>query len=144
ALDLTTGAAKTTFGLTSSGIQTFGGQNSDQAYGVAATTSRVFVSGSFNSAQAKVGGTGPAVTASSQNAFVLSLDALTGAPDTAFGLSSSGVQTVVAGSAEGFAVTLNGSTLYAAGPFGGNATIGGTGPSVPSFGGSYNTFIAAL
>ena len=146
ALDATTGAAKPGFGLSSSGIQKFGGSGADFGYGVAFSGTTLYATGSFASATAQIGGAGPSVSnAGSDDAYVIALDPATGAAKTAFGLSSSGIQTFGGTSSDiGHGLLASASTLYVTGGYGSQpAKIGGTGTGV-STAGSYDVFVLAL
>ena len=148
ALDATTGAAKTSFGLNGSGIQKFGGTSDDECTGLTLLGSTLYATGRFVSTNAQIGGTGTAVGSSSvgiYDAFVIALDASTGNAKSGFGLSSSGIQKI-GGSGDdlGHAITASGTTLYVTGRFASaNAQIGGTGTGIPTAG-SDDAFIAAL
>ncbi len=150
ALDATTGLAKPAFGLNSSGVQTYGGSTgNDYAFGLAASGTTVYCTGYFGSTTAQIGGAGPSVSKSgADDAFVIALDATTGAAQTAFGLSSSGIQTF-GGTDEdiGSGVLVSGGTLYVTGSFASaSAKIGGTGPGISSAGsgGNGDAFVLAL
>lgn len=88
-LDTATGVANTAFG--GNGVITFGGTGVAGASGVAVSGTRVYVVGGFQGS-AQVGGAGTAEVSAGgsfdSDAFVLSLDAATGAADTAFGGNS--------------------------------------------------------
>ena len=152
ALDAATGAPKPGWGFNGTGVQTFGGNgftnyvgdtfDNDAGRAIAASPdgSTVYVAGTFYGASARVGGTGPVVPTSggaNYDAFVMALDAATGAPRAGFGVNGSGVQTfggsanVYAGtsSEEGTVIATYGNTVYVGGQFGTtNAGIGGIGP----------------
>src|SRR5262249_18519550 len=70
--------------------QTFGGTYDDYAIGIAISDASIYVTGGFNSTDAGVGGTGSITSSGSFDAFVLALDATTGAAQSGFG--SRGVQ----------------------------------------------------
>lgn len=145
ALNAATGAAVTTFGLSSSGIQRLGGSNTDQANAVAVSGSTVYVTGSFSSSDFKIGGAGTPVVANNQNAFIVALNAADGSAQTGFGLFSSGIQTFGGGSDQGKTLAVNGSTLFVGGTYlGTNATIGGSGTSVATSTGNFGAFFIAL
>ncbi|HLX60887.1 MAG TPA: C25 family cysteine peptidase [Planctomycetota bacterium] len=134
ALDPTTGAPLTSFGLSSSGVQTFGGTSSDVVYALVAGNGKIYACGSFNSSTVRIGGAGPSISqVANLDAYIMALDAATGAAVSSFGLSSSGIQTFAGTNSEvAYALALNGSTLYVAGNYAaGNAKIGGTGPIAP-------------
>jgi hypothetical protein len=80
ALDATTGAAQTAF--STDGIQAFAGTAGDFAYGLAAGSNAVFVTGSFSSTAAQLGGTGSTYDSTGAGGFLLLLDKTTGALTT--------------------------------------------------------------
>ncbi len=131
ALDTATGAARTSFGLYSSGMQKIGGTGTDNGTDMAVSGTRLYVSGQFTSIDAQVGGTGPLVVSrSTNNAFVLALDATTGQPNTGFGVNASGVQTFggTDGSDVALGLAVSATTVYVTGYLGSdNAQIGGAG-----------------
>src|SRR5204862_313643 len=125
-----TGAADTAFG--GNGVQSFGGTNTDQAYGVAVSGTRVYVTGAFQGS-ARVGGAGTAEASSSGSvdSFVLSMDAVTGAADTAFG--GNGVQSFGGTNNDiAYGVAVSGTRVYVAGQFSGSAQVGGAGTAETS------------
>ncbi|MGH2690487.1 MAG: hypothetical protein ACRDKW_17020, partial [Actinomycetota bacterium] len=138
--DTFTGAPRTGFG--SGGVARFAGSGSDYAHGVAAYHGIVFVAGKFNSTNAGMGGSGTVSTAGGYDAFVLALNATSGAAVTAF--SGDGAQTFGgSGDDEANAVTTYDRWVYAAGAFqGSNAGVGGPG-AIASRGGM-DAFILKL
>src|SRR5207249_3317841 len=149
-LNAATGAPKTSFGISSSGVQTFGGTADDYVECLCTTAAAVYVAGHFNSSSAKIGSAGPSIstTGAVENSYVLSLDAATGAANTAFGLSASGIQKFggSTGRDQARGIVVNGTTLYVTGFFSSSTVqIGGTGPTVAlSNGATDNAFVIAL
>lgn len=149
ALNSADGSAKSTFGT--GGIQKFGGTSSDAGYGVAVTATTVYVTGTFLSGGAQIGGAGPSVSPSGTNgdAFIIALNPATGAGITTFGRNLSGIQNfgaAMASQAVGYGCAVDGTTLYVTGAFTSasvGAQIGVTGPSVLSAG-QQDAFVLAL
>jgi hypothetical protein len=140
ALDASTGAAKSNFG--SGGVQKFGGTSYAHGQGIAVLGTNVYLTGDFAGASAGVGGTGSIASSGSQNAFVLALNATTGAAVSSFGVG--GVQKFGGtGGDGGNGIAASGNTLYVTGGFAStNAGVGGTG-SIASLG-SGDAFVLAL
>lgn len=139
-LDAITGDPDETFN--NDGVAIFGGTGIEYAGGIAVAGGNVYVVGSLASKDAGFDGVGAFSTVGGFDAFVLSLDATTGTENTGFG--TGGVQTFGGtGADDGYAVTVSGGTLYAAGSFSGtNAGVGSLG-AVASSGGK-DTFVLAL
>ncbi len=84
AVDEATGAKATAFG--GDGIVTFGGSGNEQGYGVAAAGGRVYLLGTGDGLDARIDGAGSAhASINGSDAFVLALDAASGAAVSAFG-----------------------------------------------------------
>jgi hypothetical protein len=134
ALDCATGTPVSTFGV--GGVTTFGGTGTDVATGVAwlAGANRIFVSGYFDSGDAKLGGAGQTLsTLGGSDAFVLGLTS-TGAAISNWGKSASGVQ-IFGGSQNDFAYGLcvGGTEIYVTGEFASwDAGVGVRGPAWPN------------
>ncbi|HEY3324961.1 MAG TPA: PKD domain-containing protein [Planctomycetota bacterium] len=130
ALNASDGAAKSDWGLSGSGIQTFGGANGDGSYGVATDGTGVYATGNFNSANVQIGAAGPAISnAGSYDAFVIALNGSDGAAKTGWGRLGSGVQTFGGtGDDRGYGITADGTNIYARGGFSStDAGVGGLG-----------------
>lgn len=148
ALNASNGAAKSGWGVSGSGIQTLGGTGGDVGSGVATDGTSVFVSGSFNSSDAQIGGTGTAAgsVGATTDAFVIALNASNGAAKSGWGIAGSGIQTFGGtGNDIGSGVTTDGASVYATGSFdSSNAQIGTAGTIVGSVGGTTDAFVIAL
>src|SRR5262249_55069475 len=126
ALNAANGEPVASFG--NGGVQTFGGPGDDRGYALALSGSSLFVTGKFSGRNGIPTGGGP-------DAFVLALNASTGAVLTGFG--TNGAQTF--GGAEddaGNAIVTAGSAVYIAGTFtsvsagvGGPGNLAARGPS---------------
>ena len=141
-------------GFGTGGVQKFGGNGNDLGNGVAVLGTTVYVTGSFSSTNAGVGGSGSVskVGASTSNAFVVALDSSTGAKVPGFGpFTGGGVQTFGGSSNnevdEALAIVANisNSTLYITGDFASTtAKVGGAGPAFSSVLSSTDAFVLAL
>lgn len=146
-LNTSNGSADTSFGLAGSGIQVFGGSGDEDGGGMAVSGNVLYAVGNVRSADAQIGGTGPspAVDISASDAFIIALNATTGAAMPGFGQAGSGVQ-VFGGSVEdnGKVVVVSGNIVYLIGDTNSsNGRIGTSGPIVATAG-SIDVFICAL
>jgi hypothetical protein len=133
AIDRKSGKPAKNFGTR--GIQLVGGTGNDLAFGAAAANGHVHVCGTFGSSDAGVGGLGQALSVGGFDAFVATLNSITGAAHPFFGIS--GLQTF-GGSQDdsATAITAVGERLDVVGAFASNnAGIGGYGATA-SAGGS--------
>ena len=139
ALNSATGAAVTSFGLSSSGIQSIGGTNNENVYGLSLTAnaSTLYIAGSFassgNGSGLGVGGAGNISSAGGNNAFVAALNASDGSAKTSF--NSTGIATFGGqGDVQAFAVTATNSNVYFTGYFSSanGAQLNGVGTSFNS------------
>ncbi len=143
ALDAATGAPVSGWG--NDGILTFSGSKYDNARGLAVAGNSLYLVGTLNSTDAGFGGTG-AYSGANGSAFVLAVDATTGAPLSDFG--TAGMQTfggTISDTGEGSAraVAVSGGVVYVAGIFrSDNAGVGGLG-SFATTGGT-DVFVMAL
>ena len=69
-------------------MQTLGGSDTDFAGNMALSGNTLFVSATAYSSDFQIGGAGPMVDAEVSDAFVVALDAATGAARTTFGVAS--------------------------------------------------------
>ncbi len=96
--------------------QTFGGSGDDYPSGIAVSGTAVYVSGHFASQDAGFGGLGSVACVGEVNAFILALNAATGAPITGF--AKGGAQTFGGNQSVGdfaWAITASNTTVYVAG-----------------------------
>jgi len=120
------GAANNAF--STDGTLVFSGSGNDNAYDVALSSGKLYVTGRFNSADAGLGGVaGTVATNGGNDAFVLAINTADGTPDSGF--SGDGIQTF-GGSVEdeGGGLACRNGVVYVAGSFySSNAKLGGAG-----------------
>lgn len=141
AMNASTGAAVAGFG--SSGIKLFGGSSTDQGNAIVSSGATLYIAGTFTSNNAGVGALGSLAARGGSDAFVLALDAATGAPIAGFG--TGGVQTITGSDSEiGNGIAIAGSNLYVTGSLASlDAGIGALGTAhSTSFTGT--AFVAAM
>jgi hypothetical protein len=147
-LNCSDGAAIGTWGIANSGIQTFGGTSDDYGYGIATNGTSVYLTGQFQSADAKMGGAGTAISsAGSADAYVLALNCSNGLAKASWGLSGSGIQTFGGTYDEygiGIAISGNDDAVFVTGFYASfGSRIGGAGAAVSPPGG-YDAFAIKL
>ncbi len=144
ALNTADGSAKTAFGT--SGLKTLTGAKDEIATCVTASATTVYVGGNFTSASVQVGGAGSALAGTgTQTAYILALDATTGAAVTTFGMLSTGIQEMTGSGAQTVAdLKTTANSLFVCGSFNSpNLQIGGTGTAIPTAG-QDDVFVASL
>ncbi|HLX62274.1 MAG TPA: MBG domain-containing protein [Planctomycetota bacterium] len=117
ALDAANGSPRTGFGVSGTGVQTFGGTGADRGSGVLVANNAVYVTGNFASTDAKIGGAGTAIgTNGSNDSFIICLDPTTGAAKATFGLNGTGIQKFGGSGIDlGFGLMQFSKTVYVAG-----------------------------
>ncbi|HYF51941.1 MAG TPA: cadherin domain-containing protein [Planctomycetota bacterium] len=143
ALDAATGQARSNWGVSGNGIQTFQGRYSN-AYGVAIQGLHLYVTGAFSS-KGRIGSSRDVTWDAdlSPDTYVLALNASDGQPRTNWGLNNTGVQ-VLTGNCTGRAVATDETGIYLAGYFSSSIRFAPAAPSVNGIGFSDDVFVAAL
>ena len=131
ALDFSSGAAISTFGLSLTGIQKIGGTGTENVSGLALTpdASTLYVSGTFTSANLGIGASGSIASAGGNDGYVAVISTSNGAANTAF--NGTGFATFGgAGDDQIFGITATNSNVYFTGYYSGTgAKLNGTGTS---------------
>jgi hypothetical protein len=126
--------------------QTFGGSGDEFGRGITTDGTTVYVTGQFNSADARIGASGISLaSAGSDDAFVIALSAADGSPILGWGSFGSGIQTFGGtGIERANSIASDATTLYVTGYFDSvNAQIGAAGTSF-STAGYEDAFVLAL